>query len=358
MPAMITHYLLARRLLPLSGFPKMPRQDAFLLGAQGPDILYFHRAFPWQRGQKGFGIGNALHEVCPSELVDTLAKLVIETPGDDLDVVYSYTLGFLSHYAVDRMIHPYVCYWQDQMMKDEPTFAKTSNPYHYRIESALDTLLLKYDRGEYVSAFQLSSLIPKKDPERDGAIARFYQRLLSAMIGVPVSEKTLVHMTEDMRKAMMIMTDCTELKGKGLRFFERLTGSGANYSTLLRTKEIDRYDYANLQHRMWLKDLATVSKQDFYELCDETVAFAAALINGFVEEKSGMELTDDINFAGCRYLKDIPMATTDGDIGEDAAEDVLEDLSDDIIADLPDNVAEVFLEDFVGDIDNDTTEDL
>ncbi len=323
MPAMITHYLLARRLLPLSGFPKMPRQDAFLLGAQGPDILYFHRAFPWQRGQKGFPHGNALHEVCPSELVDTLSQLVIETPGDDLDVVYSYVLGFLSHYAADRMIHPYVCYWQDQMMKDEPTFAKTANPYHYRIESALDTLLLKHDRGEYVSAFQLASLIPKKDAERDGAIARFYQRLLLSVLGVSVPEKTLVHITEDMRKAMLMMTDCTELKGKAIRFWERLTKSGANYSTLLRTKEIDRYDYANLQHRMWLKDLATVSKQDFYELCDETVTFAATLIGGFVEEKSGKELTDDIDFAGCRFLKDIVSENAEDDITEEPVNDAI-----------------------------------
>ena len=115
MPAMITHYLLGRRMLPLSGLPVIKRQDAFLLGNQGPDLLYFFRAYPWLIGKAGLPLGNALHEVRPSVLVDTLRTILLETPREDQPYIHSYIQGLLCHYAADRLIHPFVAYWQEEL---------------------------------------------------------------------------------------------------------------------------------------------------------------------------------------------------------------------------------------------------
>ena len=53
MPGLITHNLVA-----LSAIERIGTADisAFLLGALGPDVCYFHRAMPWQMGTlRNFG---------------------------------------------------------------------------------------------------------------------------------------------------------------------------------------------------------------------------------------------------------------------------------------------------------------
>ena len=52
MPASVTHYLFAERVLnklKQTGAAVTDR-DAALIGAQGPDVFFFHRVMPWQPG--------------------------------------------------------------------------------------------------------------------------------------------------------------------------------------------------------------------------------------------------------------------------------------------------------------------
>lgn len=314
MPAMITHYLLGRRMIPLSGVPPIRRQDAFLLGAQGPDILYFFRAFPWQRGTAGLPIGNALHNAGPSQLFNTIRFVLSEATADEMRILESYVLGFICHYAADRRLHPFICHFQEELRSREPLFAQSSNPYHYRYESALDAELLRHDRGEYVSAFALITVCPKRDKLLESAIAKFYHRLLKEVLGEDVPEKQLMHLVGDMRGAMRVMTDRAELKGKAIRFWERINGSGAVWSPLLRTKEFENFDYVNAEHRMWIKHDDVVSRQDFFELCDEVVDDALELMQGFMQGAGGMVLTDEIDFAGNRYVEEATTVEADSEL--------------------------------------------
>ncbi|MBQ4617478.1 MAG: zinc dependent phospholipase C family protein [Clostridia bacterium] len=308
MPAMITHYLLGKRLLPLSEMPPVKNREAFLLGTQGPDIFFFFRAYPWLPGKKGMPIGLGLHDARPSLVVQTVRDLIAEADVSQRSVIESYALGFLCHYAADRKIHPYVLYWQEDLMNVFPEYATIPNPYHYRIESALDTLILRHDSGEYVSSFELKSLVPKKNKERDAALAWFYHHLILRVLGNDVPEKKLKTLTSDLRHSMGWMTDRNEMKGKAIRFAERMLKKGAFLSALLRTKEIDNYDYPNEQQSPWLKTDNEVSRQSFFELCDETTTFAATMLRDFIDGVSAEELTAEITFAGKRYQEEV---TTD-----------------------------------------------
>ena len=301
MPAMITHYLLGRRMLPLSGLPAIRRQDAFLLGNQGPDLFYFFRAYPWLFGKAGLPLGNALHEVRPSMLVELLREVEEETPEEDRAFVHSYVQGFLCHYTADRMIHPFVTYWQEQLKELRPEYANDDNPYHYYIESALDTLFLHHENGEYVTAFPLTKVLPKKNKMLEKAIAGFYHRLLEKALGQTVPERQLRRLIPDMRQSMRFMTDSTELKGKLIRFYERLRKKGAWYSSLLRTKEVVDLDYPNLKHRLWMKGGDNLRKQDFYELCDEVVEEACKCLVAYENGEGGLSLTGDIDFSGQKF---------------------------------------------------------
>ena len=53
MPAFSTHYIFAKELMErLKGTVDFTVcENAVYIGAQGPDIFFFHRALPWQRGK-------------------------------------------------------------------------------------------------------------------------------------------------------------------------------------------------------------------------------------------------------------------------------------------------------------------
>ncbi len=302
MPAIISHYLLARRVLATAGMPRVVDRDAFLLGAQGPDIFFFFRAFPWQHGKKGLPLGNALHEVRPSVLFDAWRAVIAELPAKDRPIAESYLLGFLCHYAADRTVHPYVMATQEVMRAADPSYADNSNPYHYRIESAIDTLLLRRDTGEFAAAYPLIRAVPKRDEQRDRIIATVYHRLLSLVLNVPRSSKELSRLTADMRQAMRLMTDRVGFKRAVFRLLERFSKHGAWYSSLIRTDDVAWYDFMNEEHREWLDGDGTRT-DDVYTLCDAAVSLAVSLANAWTAEEDGLALTEDMDFTGKPYTE-------------------------------------------------------
>ncbi len=297
---MISHYLLARRVLHEKALPPIARKDAFLIGAQGPDILFFHRVYPWQPGKASFRLGNALHTIQPSLLVDAFYSLLKAVPADEYAIVYSYIQGFLCHYAADRTVHPFVCFWQEWLRRPEPYFAKTDNPYHYRIESALDGLL-RHDTGQRASRMVLETVLPPKDSACDRAIGRFYGQLLKKLLGVSLSERSLYKAVGDMRESMWLMTDHHGIKRTLIRGIERVTGIGALLSPLLRSDDLNDRDYANKRHCPWKGEDRKIRTDDFFMLCEEATALSVSLIRNFAEGKSGKEITNDIDFAGRKY---------------------------------------------------------
>ena len=76
MPAAITHYLHAKRVLEAMQKRESSFQmvgDAFYWGAQGPDFLFCSRFLPWQKGcrigdrpdgQTFFPSADSLHKLC------------------------------------------------------------------------------------------------------------------------------------------------------------------------------------------------------------------------------------------------------------------------------------------------------
>ena len=94
MPAAISHYLLARRVLDDPAFDKSRSfsQNAFLWGAQGPDSFFTHRFFPLAEGRKPEGDWGASSPAPPSSIFDFAQEYENGERGNDVSL--SYVLGF------------------------------------------------------------------------------------------------------------------------------------------------------------------------------------------------------------------------------------------------------------------------
>lgn len=140
MPALYTHLRFGEKVqstLP-PAFQALLEQypEAFALGTQGPDILFYHR--PMKKNELRT-FGTTLHTYSGNKFFLEQAKKLLEI-GDDLQTLFkengaycAYLCGFLCHFTLDVLCHPYI----DGNSTKEIT--------HGKIESELDKFWLRED---------------------------------------------------------------------------------------------------------------------------------------------------------------------------------------------------------------------
>ena len=114
MPSVITHYLLAQRLL---AYTKQAykdhkiHQNALLWGAQGPDFLFAAQS------EKLRSLASLLHTAPSGQTLSFLSRFARESKNE---IEQSYALGFFAHYALDSIAHPFVLSGAGQMAAQGP----------------------------------------------------------------------------------------------------------------------------------------------------------------------------------------------------------------------------------------------
>ena len=118
---------------------------AFAAGANGPDSFFCYEV--WKKRAKRHydlpGLGNRMHEEKTGAFLRSLCANVKTRPQVE------YALGFLSHYAADTVVHPFIY----AMCKPGCPYAGKGG--HGYLEIALDSTLHAEDTG--------SSLVPGED---------------------------------------------------------------------------------------------------------------------------------------------------------------------------------------------------
>ncbi len=118
---------------------------AFAAGANGPDSFFCYEV--WKKRAKRHydlpGLGNRMHEEKTGAFLRSLCANVKTRPQVE------YALGFLSHYAADTVVHPFIY----AMCKPGCPYAGKGG--HGYLEIALDSTLHAEDTG--------SSLVPVED---------------------------------------------------------------------------------------------------------------------------------------------------------------------------------------------------
>ncbi len=176
MPSHISHALLVEAALESLTVDRLdcsltddPRvHSVTLLGSQGPDVfLHNHRRKP-----RAFRYGALLHRKGNAGLVSSLARSAAEIrvfdPTDDdrnrafLEVA-AFTLGYISHVWLDRIMHPYINYsagWRGVPDRDPDRPAM-----HAFLERIIDVQLLRYRCGVSVQEFRFFERLPSSSDD-------------------------------------------------------------------------------------------------------------------------------------------------------------------------------------------------
>lgn len=248
-------------------------RDAYLIGAQGPDLFYYHRFYGPSHG-RSFQTGLTLHKTGIGSFFENAEGLLArarKTAPDAYPVLFAYLAGFLTHYALDRISHPFVCFHSGLYNESDPS----SRPYKYshkRFESILDTLLCKRETLPLGAMRHYTFFSTEKT--RDRLIDRFLKETIHRSHGLNLSFFHFDQAVRDMRIGLRLLRDATALKRKALHVLETLTCDGHFYSPLLYPSlETDVLDFANEKGAEWHNpfDPCTTSTVNYYELFENAV---------------------------------------------------------------------------------------
>ena len=301
MPAIVSHYLLAERVLD-DLKELMPDIDinrtAFIWGASGPDFFFCHRILPHQKNRSLRTMSTKMHNT-PPELV--LNYLVSYARYKCDDIAMSYALGFVTHYAFDSLAHPFILYSADVMSLRQPH--KHCSLCHNEIESALDSLMLRVERKQRISEFRLPDAAPL-DPAVNNAIASAMQGALIYLYNKCVYRSDIYTAQKDWRRSLAALNDRYGLKYRFISHAEHLVGLPPLLSPIFRRNYPDiSMDPANLQHNKWVDKATSIEhNESFFELADKAEELSIKLIKRLL---CGSKLTHNDcagSFSGAKLI--------------------------------------------------------
>ncbi len=156
MPGYDTHYLFgvnSYRRLPQSNTKRViySHKGAYTLGLLGPDIFFYY-ATEIVSARKN--IGSIMHTTNTDIFFKNMIEYADRKRGRDKDIATAYLAGFLSHYSLDCICHPYVYWRTDYLHKGKDYLEK-----HFTLETDIDILLLKNYKNTTPYEFTKNSAI-------------------------------------------------------------------------------------------------------------------------------------------------------------------------------------------------------
>lgn len=292
MPAFSTHYLFAEEMMntlkDIADFEI--NENAVLIGTQGPDIFFFHRAFPWQPGKPLRKLGSSLHREKAGILLNKLYNYCKKTESG---IAKSYAFGFILHYALDRSCHPYVYYIQNKITQRHPEF----NPHsaHNIIELSLDSLMLSLHLNiKSPVLFETEKTIKATENELNEISKEI--AFLADITGEEAKTAIL-----DMKNMQQLLLD---KNGKKKRITARLEKIASPFtknfllSAYFRTNDLEKAKkYANIYNEKWKSPFSELtSRKSFFDLYEDAKSDAKNLLVKWQSGADGEKITNNLSF--------------------------------------------------------------
>lgn len=307
MPAVITHDAFGNDLLgrlgTLVGSSK-EEADAFLLGNQGPDPLFYVALNPVHA--PSVRLGSLMHKADPAELLPAFREAADGFSGDQRAVARAYVLGFAAHWRLDCTLHPFV-YAQQYQLCDagvEGLGPSQGHEVHALIESELDELVLWKRLGQTIANFDPSRRILHGSPEVLGPISQMYSQVAAQVFRMTVAPEAFAAAVSAHRLALRGLYSPSGVKREVLAALERLVRPYSFLKAMShRDIQLEDSPFANGQRALWTNPFTGEdSRASFFDLYETALKSAqadavAVAADGFDEEAAFL-ITNSVNFSG------------------------------------------------------------
>ena len=310
MPAILTHDLFGRGVLEdvtdLLGLRSVGERDAFLLGNQGPDPLFYLRVDPLMH--KWSPLGGALHECSSAALLVAMREAALRLEGHERQLARAYVAGFACHWLLDSTMHPFVYYWQNGLTSagvpglDEDA----ASSVHMEIERDFDEMALHALTDKTVERWRPHERVLQASRDVLAAVDKVYFYVALWVFGRAIDPRTFSTGVVEFRLAQRVFDSPSGRKRSVLATLERAV-TRRPYSLVScmshRARPEDVSDFDNRGHAPWANPFTgQVSTAGFWDLFDAARARVLPTIDELFSDgfdlAASRELTRDLNFEG------------------------------------------------------------
>ncbi|MDO4428989.1 MAG: hypothetical protein Q4B91_05765 [Atopobiaceae bacterium] len=310
MPAILTHDLFGRGVLEdatsLLNLRTPAERDAFLLGNQGPDPLFYLTIDPLMH--KWSPLGNALHASAPAEVLLAMREAALRLEGRERQIARAYVAGFACHWLLDSTIHPFVYFWQNGICSagvpglDESARSRV----HAEIERDFDEMALYALTGRTVERWRPHERTLAASRATLAAIDKLYFYAALWIFERAIDPRTFSTAVREFRLVQRVFDSPSGRKRDLLGTVERLVTRepfSLVRSMSHRARPEDTSDFDNRDHRPWenpfTHEKSTASFWDLYDAARARVLPTVdELFSPDFDLAASRELTADLNFEG------------------------------------------------------------
>lgn len=314
MPALITHDLFGQDLYreacsvtgPIASSVGLSNDErnAFLLGNQGPDPLFFAVLSPLlARFSK---VGTLMHDAQPSELLAALRRAADILPPEERPIARAYLAGFIGHYALDSIAHPFI-FAQEYAICDVgvPGLSRRDgSEVHAVIEGELDEMLLFTRTGQTVATFSPASEILRASRRVLFIVSKMYSYAVLVTYGNMVPPTLFIEGVRMYRIATWLFHSRTGTKREVISTIERFARPHSFYQAMSwRAVPLEESAFENRMHNEWenpfTHETSTASFGDLYEAAlDKARKGIRAALGPIFDPQAAREITQGLNFSG------------------------------------------------------------
>ena len=307
MPAIITHdqFALQALQLPEASFVQTGQQrEAFQLGSQGPDPLFYIAVHPTLHAYSK--LGSRMHAQEPAALIGAMARSVDAVPAQDRGVALAYAAGFVCHYLLDRTAHPFI-YAQQYAFCDAGVPGLTradGSEVHAVIESELDELVLYTRTGLTIASYEPQHEILQLDDEALACVSRQVAYAAGQAYGQQLAPGLFATAVRSFRFVQGVFHSPSGRKREALGRVEELVRPYSFVRAMShRPLPLEESAFDNHGHGAWTCPFTgarhTESFEDLFGLAQQQAAcWLPQLAAGGLTAEAAHELTCDLNFSG------------------------------------------------------------
>lgn len=303
MPALITHHLFGERsatMLPEGVITSEEELLAFLLGNQGPDPFFFRVLGAPAGVRAAQSLAHRMHDEHMSAAFEALRAGVSHLPAVDAGVGRAFSLGMLSHYALDRHAHPFVYAQEFALIEAGEGLDDAKSEVHAVIESDIDSWMLWCMRRATVH-----DCPPASELARTERICRVAGALTSQVawsaFGIDLPATEYGGAVANMELVYRLIEPAGSARSRHIAALERLARPHSQMGALAhRVTTSEECPAANLDHAAWTNPFTgAVSHETFRERFEGALEGWPALSLAFTRGGDDLrEAVGGLNYSG------------------------------------------------------------
>lgn len=251
MPAIITHEMFGEKMLELvdsTAFPTTDTHDAFLLGNQGPDPLFY--AFRMSGARKVKYLGSVMHQRNCARSFDAMRGFSIYLKDEEREIAEAYLCGFICHFVLDSTTHPFIYHEVETIMgAGVEGLNDAASQIHGQVEADLDSMMLWRTRNLDLAHYRPYREILRASYRVLYVVDKLYRFAAASAYGQTLQPGVFGQAVRDMRLSVRALYSPLGIKRSLIGGAERLVRSHSLAQAMSHRPGIFEFcDYDNRMH--------------------------------------------------------------------------------------------------------------